>query len=195
MEIKAFSGPEADKYFDDLAHLRIAVFREYPYLYEGEMAYERQYLQTFFTCPDAVLVAALDAGRSVGLSTALPLEAETENIQKPFLERGYRLSEIFYLSESVLLPEYRGQGLGKRFFEEREAFARKLGPFTHTAFCGVIRPPGHPLRPAAYQPLDGFWTKQGYRLQPGMTCEISWKEIGENAESPKKLQFWMKELG
>mgnify|MGYP000408638396 CR=1 FL=1 len=33
------------------------------------------------------------------------------------------VSDIFYCAESVLLPEYRGQGIGHRFFEILESFA------------------------------------------------------------------------
>jgi len=33
--------------FDDLARLRIAVFQDFPYLYEGTVDYEKTYLQTY----------------------------------------------------------------------------------------------------------------------------------------------------
>ena len=43
---------------DALAALRIAVFREWPYLYDGDLDYERGYLAEFAAAPDAVLVIA-----------------------------------------------------------------------------------------------------------------------------------------
>ena len=68
------------------------------------------------------------------------------------------------------------------------------GAFTHTAFCGVVRPADHPKRPPGYRPLDGFWTKRGYAKVEDLIGSFSWKEIGESAETEKPMQFWIKEL-
>ncbi|MEI6534966.1 MAG: GNAT family N-acetyltransferase, partial [Verrucomicrobiaceae bacterium] len=111
--------------------------------------------------------------------------------QAPFIQQGYDLGRIMYFGESILLPEWRGRGLGKMFFERREAHARRLGMKT-TTFCAVDRPADHPLRPADFRPLDGFWESRGYVKQPDMKTSFSWKEIGETTESPKTLTFWMK---
>ena len=47
-----------------------------------------------------------------------------------------------------------------------------LGGFTHCAFCAVVRPPDHPLRPAGYVPLDAFWTARGYAKVEGVVARI-----------------------
>jgi len=75
----------------------------------------------------------------------------------------------------------------------REAHARALGA-RYVAFCAVARPLDHPARPAGYRPLDGFWTARGYRPLPGVVAEFAWKDIGEDSETPKPLQFWMRDL-
>ena len=41
LEIKSFSGADARPFLDDVARLRIAVFRDFPYLYDGDPDYER----------------------------------------------------------------------------------------------------------------------------------------------------------
>jgi hypothetical protein len=64
----------------------------------------------------------------------------------------------------------------------------------HCAFCAVVRPPTHPLRPEAYQPLDPFWMKRGYTKVEGMTTEFSWKDVDRPDETAKTMQFWMKAL-
>ena len=58
------------------------------------------------------------------------------------------------------------------FFDRREAQARSLGRFTHSAFCAVVRPPDHPLRPKDYVPLDAFWGRRGYDRADGMTAHF-----------------------
>ena len=100
---------------------------------------------------------------------------------------------MFYFGESVLLPDYRGQGIGHAFFDHREAAARSWGA-SHASFCAVVRPADHPARPADYVPLDAFWTKRGYVRQPGLVVRLAWQEIGEPAPSEKPLTFWLRPL-
>ena len=193
IQITSFTGREAERFLPDLARLRISVMREFPYLYDGNWQYEEIYLRTFLEADRSVVVIAFDGDQVVGASTALPLEQESEDIRSPWLEVTDDISHLYYLSESVLEKTYRGQGIGKRFFEERARHARDFG-YTTTTFCGVIRPEDHPLRPKAFVPLDGFWRSRGYRKKEGVICTISWKQIDEAEESPKQLQFWEKTL-
>jgi len=101
-------------------------------------------------------VLAFDDDKVVGASTAIPMQYETDELKKPFLEQGYDLAQVFYCSESVLNKNYRGLGIGVRFFEEREAHAAALGGFKHISFCCVERPVDHPRRPANYMPWMPF---------------------------------------
>jgi GNAT superfamily N-acetyltransferase len=177
-----------------LARLRIRVFREYPYLYEGDVEYEERYLRTYADAPDGVMVLVRDGDRVVGASSALPLAAETPNVIEPFKSQGYRVERIFYYGESILLPEYRGRGLGRRFFDAREAHARALGRFDIACFCAVDRPDDHPRRPPGYRPLDGLWAKQGFVKQPQLRTTFSWRDLDEAEETPKPMVFWLKRL-
>ncbi|HZP92595.1 MAG TPA: GNAT family acetyltransferase, partial [Burkholderiales bacterium] len=126
--------------------------------------------------------------------TGLPMEAETEEVKRPFVERGYDPNRIFYFGESVLGKGYRGLGIGVRFFAEREAHARALGRFGWTCFCAVRRPADHPRRPKDYVPLDAFWNRRGYAKHPELSTTFQWREIDEAAESPKPMVFWLKRL-
>ena len=49
------------------------MFRDWPYLYDGDVAYERRYLETYRTSPGAVLVGAFEGDRLVGAATGTPL--------------------------------------------------------------------------------------------------------------------------
>lgn len=188
------TGPQFEEVFDALALLRIAVFRDFPYLYEGTVDYEKAYLQTYARSERSFLFAAFDGERMVGATTCIPLSDETEEVQEPFVKAGYLLSEVFYFGESILLKDYRGMGLGHRFFDEREAHAAGFGTFRHTSFCAVVRPDDHPLRPAGYRPLDDFWTKRGYHKEPQLRSLFSWPDIGETLSTPKEMVYWMRAL-
>jgi len=191
--VRPLTGAEIAAAIDDLAALRIAVFAAYPYLYDGDVTYEAEYLKEFIAAPDAVLVAAFDDARIVGAATASPMRAQKEEFRAPFESRGIGTSRLFYFGESVLLPEYRGHGIGHAFFDHREAQARSCGA-TSATFAAVIRPDDHPARPAGYVPLDAFWTKRGYAPVDGFVTELAWKEHGATDESAKPMQYWMRQL-
>ncbi|QXT41127.1 GNAT family N-acetyltransferase [Gymnodinialimonas ceratoperidinii] len=191
LRVEALTDAALAAALPDLAQLRIAVFEAFPYLYQGDAAYESQYLRSYGDTPGAILVAAKDGARIVGAATGMPLAAhgDASQIDGPMP----RPEDVFYCAESVLLPQYRGQGLGHRFFDLREAHARTAG-FRRSAFCAVIRPEDHPARPADYRPLDPFWRARGYEPLPGVTAQFHWVDVGATQETPKTLQFWMKPL-
>lgn len=191
--VRPLTGADLDAHLEDVARLRMQVFRDWPYLYDGEYEYEHRYLQSYRDSAGAILVGAFDKDRLVGASTGAPMEDHAEDFAIAFDGTGYDLSDIFYHAESVLLPTYRGQGIGHRFFDAREAHARALGR-KYAVFCAVIRADNHPARPHDYRPLDEFWRKRGYEKLEGVLASFSWKDVGKLEEDAKRLQFWIREL-
>lgn len=191
VSVRPLTGAEIGAALDDLAQLRIKVFAAYPYLYDGDAAYEAEYLAEYAAAADAVLVAAFDGDRIVGAATAAPMIHQKAEFREPFSARGLDVDRLFYFGESVLLPEYRGHGIGHAFFDHREAQARACGA-TAACFAAVIRPDDHPAKPAGYVPHDAFWTKRGYAVVPGLVTELAWKEHGEEGESLKAMQYWLR---
>ncbi len=191
VRIETVSGAAIVPWLDELAALRIRVFREFPYLYDGSPAYERDYLAEYAESRHGLIVLAMSGDRVVGCSTGMPLDDAASEFRQPFVNAGRNPGTVFYFGESVLDAAWRGQGLGHRFFDEREAHAERLGLAT-TAFCAVVRPPDHPLRPADYRPLDDFWTRRGYVRHTGLIAHFAWKDIGESEETPKPLVFWLR---
>ena len=191
--VRPLTGAEIEAAIADLAALRIAVFAAWPYLYDGDAAYEAEYLREFVAAPDAVLVAACDGKRIVGAATASPMGAQKELFRAPFESRGIDTARLFYFGESVLLPEHRGHGIGHAFFDHREEQARSCGAKAVT-FAAVIRPDDHHAKPAGHAPLDAFWTRRGYAPVEGLVTQLAWKEHGEQGESLKPMQYWMRQL-
>lgn len=192
--VEAFSGQAIVPFIPALAALRIAVFREYPYLYDGTEAYEAEYLASYAASDDALVVIARDGDHVVGASTALPLLDHGEALGEALTAHGLDPSKVYYFGESVLDGAYRGRGIGHAFFDAREAKARALGRFTHTAFCAVDRPADHPRRPPGYAPHDVFWTKRGYVRQPAMKAKMAWKELDGDGEVAQTLTYWLRAI-
>lgn len=193
LEINCLKGSAIQTYIHDLATMRIKVFKEYPYLYDGDIASELQYLKSFQACNDSVMVLASDEKKVVGFSTGMPLAQTDTAWQIPFLTSSINPEDIFYLGESILLSEYRGRKIYKHFFWERENVARQMD-FSYTAFCAIERPIDDPKRPPNYFSFDKIWHAYGYKKYPALLVNYEWVEIGDNAVSKKTLAFYLKKL-
>lgn len=193
IEILTLKGAALEPWLNDVAELRIRVFRDFPYLYDGSLAYETEYLRTYIESDTAICVLARSGDQVVGASTGLALDDETEAFKRPFLQAGMDTRRIFYCAESILLPDYRGSGIYREFFSRREQQALHLGK-SICAFCAVQRPDDHPLKPAGYQPLEQVWQHFGYRPRPDLITSFSWKDVGEPEQTDKPMQFYLKPL-
>lgn len=177
----------------ELARLRIAVFADWPYLYEGDLDYERGYVRAYAQSAGAIVVGARDGEKLVGAATAAPMEDHAPEFAEPLKKAGYALEDILYCGESVLLANYRGQGIGHAFFDAREAHGRALGR-RFSCFCGVRRDPADPRKPMDYRPLDGFWRRRGYDKIAGASASYAWREVGASGESDHPMDVWIRAL-
>ena len=193
MRVEPLTGAALTEALDDVARLRIAVFRDWPYLYDGDYSYERLYLQTYEHSPRAIVVGAYDGDWLVGAATAAPLSEHADDFSSAFDGTSVNIAKTFYCGESVLLPRYRGRGIGHQFFDLREEYARGMG-YEHICFAAVMRPLDHPLCPPAYRPLDAFWEGRGYARLTGVVAYFPWKDVDQPVETDKPLQFWMRDL-
>ena len=193
IKFKKISGHEIHAYLSDLADLRIQVFRDWPYLYEGSLEYEKKYLETYAKNPDSFIVLAIYEDKVVGAASATTLRHAEDAFKAPMIKADKNLDEWVYFGESVLLPAYRGLGIGHTFFDAREEWARSVGA-KGTCFCAVIRLDDHHLRPAQARDLKPFWRARGYSELVNSVAVFSWKDIDQAEEDSKTMQIWVKQL-
>jgi GNAT superfamily N-acetyltransferase len=193
LTFETLSGAALHPLLPDLAQLRIQVFRDWPYLYDGDAAYEAEYLRAYADAPGAAVVVCRDANRIVGAATCEPMTQGHAPVRRVFEAAGLDPARHCYFGESVLLASYRGRGAGVRFFTDREAHARRLGLDIAT-FCAIARDPADPRRPTGHTPLDTFWRRRGYAPAPGLAVTFEWKEVGATTPTPHILTFWTKDL-
>lgn len=190
LDIETLAAGDAVALLPALARLRMAVFRDWPYLYDGDAAAEEEYLSPFAHSPRAGLVVAFDGDVPVGCATCLPLADADPAIAAPLRARGMEVDDHFYFGESVLLAPYRGRGAGVAFFAARERHARAVSSCGFATFCAVRRPDDHPLKPAGAATLHGFWRRRGYEKLPGLSCTMRWKQVDSAGEVANTLDFW-----
>lgn len=194
IEVKTFTGTDASDWVDPVTDLRMRVLRDWPYLYAGDRAYLARRVATYAKSPHGLFVLAFDESRLVGASTAMPLSGERYALQQPFRNRDIAVDEVFYFGESVLLKEYRGLGLGHRFFDERERHARRLGQYKMSAFCAVERALDDPRRPIPHRPNSPFWMRRGYQRQDDMFSDIDWPVVGGDQPERHRMRIWLRAL-
>lgn len=187
-------GDEVFGVLEAVANLRISVFAEWPYCYRGSLDYERKYLQSLANSQDAVVVVAREGDRIVGASTGMRLTDAPDASAADFASHGYELARGYYFGESVLLPAFRGQGLGVGFFAHRLHHAQRCERYDFATFCAVVRAPDDPRRPTGWLPLDDFWRARGFAPVPGLECQLSWTEHGNQQETTHRMQFWARLL-
>jgi len=193
IEFKKITGVEIRDYLSELAALRIEVFREWPYLYEGSVDYEARYLETYAKNPSSFIVLALINQQVIGAASATTLIHAEEAFKQPMQAAGIKIEDWVYFGESVLLSQFRGRGIGHVFFDAREEWARSIGA-KGCCFCAVLREDNHPLRPAQARDLKPFWHSRGYHQLAMAQAKFSWKDIDQSDESAKMMQIWVKEL-
>lgn len=191
--LQILTGREIAASLPAVAELRLAIFREYPYLYAGDAASEQKYLAVYADAADACLVT-VNAGNSVaGAATGIPLSLETGELVNPFAASAYEVDNCYYIGELLFYPAFRNRGLGSRVLKLIEERVRSLGRYRYLTCVTVVRPAGHPLCPADYLPIDRFLARTGFKPLPGICANFTWSEL-DGVRREHGMQYWLKEL-
>lgn len=185
---KVVKGSEATLYTNDLIKLCNTVYREHPYLYDGTAVEYDEALQLYAKSEHSVLVIAFFGDTPVGMATGIPFsEYDRSHYQLPFITHGYDLKSIFYLGELVILPEYRGIGIGSQLFHFVERYANEAKRYKILALCQIEMNNG-------VIPEGNLWKKMGLQRHPELDMTANWRNIGEEEETEHRQVFWIKDL-
>ncbi len=193
LEILELTGKQAERHCDNIAQIRITLFSEYPYLYQGTIACEKEYLRTYFESSNASILLVFDKGDIVGFSSSIPLSQETHELKRPFIEKGLDCNEYLYIGEVMIHPLYRGKGIARYFLEFHENKARQEG-YEYTTFMTVDRPDDHPCKPKNFKPVDEIWQHFGYKLLPDMKVSMGWLQVDTETKTLNTLSLWYKKV-
>jgi len=178
---------------DDLATLRLDIFPEYPYLYQGGREDELTYLGTYAEAPDACVIIAYDGSAIIGAATGMPLIHEDAQMLDAFAGTTFPLIEVYYVGELLFRPAYRHCGLGQKLLARLESHIRSRGHYRMLTCATVERPDNHPLRPRYYTPITRFLARTGFARLSGVATSFMWREI-DGVKRDHPMQFWSKDL-
>lgn len=190
LTLNLLTGEEASEYFNEIAGLRIGLFKEFPYLYEGSLEYEAGYLQTYFKAKSVQVLLLFDGDKVVGFSNSISLAEESDEFKKPFLDQGLKLEDYLYIGEVMFNADYRQKGIARQIMDHHATRAKELG--TKQCFITVDRPDDHPARPTDYQPTDPLWIHFGFN-KADFTMKMKWQQVDTHKEEENTLNIWVKE--
>jgi len=191
LQLKSFIGEEASAYFSQIADLRINTFKEFPYFYEGNFETEKGYLGVYFKSQKSLTLLVFDGDKIVGCSSSVPLNEESDIIQRPFLDSNLNSKDYLYIGDVIIQKAYRERGFLRKFFEHHENHAKTQG-LKHLVFMTVNRPHSHPRRPSDYKSLEPIWQHFGYKLMSGMAVKTSWLQSDTLKVENNELGIWVK---
>ncbi len=197
-EIKLFKGKDIEPFLDEIGSLRVKVFREFPYLYDGDLETERKYIAEYAKSDKSVLIAAFVDKQIIGFVTGTALDSGLEIIRTAyelFNSRSLIANNYYYIGEIIILEEYRSFSLSLELIKQIGTFAKNSG-YTSLCFLTVIREAGHPLKPAHYRSTAKLW--EFYKAKKmNMSVDYEWKTLINSSESmmqTNKLEFWERSL-
>lgn len=195
---KIYSGKEVISLIPIIAQMRIDEFKNYPYLYHGNLEYEKEYLRGFTLNAHSCLIVACEANKIIGLVTALPLKsgaAIVKDTEELFTRAGLNSETFFYLGEFIIDKNFRGRGIASQLEKQIITTAKKW-QFSNVCLATVERRENDPRKPKNYISTDFIWTKLGY-TQTNLATQYHWPMItdeNEIQEQNNTLIFWTKVL-
>lgn len=193
-----FTTPAEQKtMFDFIAQQRIEQFKGYPYLYDGNMDFEYNYLNGYVSTPKSAFAIAFWQDQPVALITGMPLydfNKDVPNGLDAFKQAGLNAEEYYYFGEFLILPEHRDDSLISKLAAIFEDYVASIG-YTKTCFMEESND-SHPLKPADYQEKDYLLLRDGYK-KTSAVIGYTWPTFqldGSIKEQTHDLNYWIKDL-
>ncbi len=192
VKIEVLKGNEVIPYLRRLAELRIVFYRDYPYLYEGNLTEEENYLSLYADSKNSLLVVAKEGSKMIGAITGLPLLESQEENRELFMHKLSTAEHIFHVGELVLLPEYRNADIQKRLYRQFEKSVMELAGYDAISVCEIERPSYDSKESNESFFVESLWENNGFVKQPHLHNYYRWKEVGDMKNTDHLMVYWIK---
>jgi hypothetical protein len=196
--IKVLTGAETQSLLPFVANLRINIFREYPYLYEGNFKEEMDDLEHCAQLLHNALAIAYYKNTPVGFLYGIPLTEFASHFENSvidlFKNKDLDPAICYYFADIIILPEHRGNHLSSRLFTALENYAQEQG-YLSGSFITESHDK-HPLKPDNYKSLDPLWNSLNYN-KTGLMSYGSWQTHqpdGSVSRQQHSADIWFKDF-
>jgi ribosomal protein S18 acetylase RimI-like enzyme len=191
VRLEIFQGSEIIPFAEELAKISNVVFKEYPYLYGVEDSGEF-YITRFGHSQMAKLCVAYEDTRVVGYIIGEPLKDYSLSFQQPFVDCGLNIDDFFYIAEVGLLPEYRGQSVGKDMLFQMEELVKQEGNYPMICLAHIDESRVLTKAPRGYRSLSYLWNKLQYEKREDLSFNTDYPNVGDIFPSMHTLVYWIK---
>jgi len=196
--IKVLTPEQMKPLLPFVANLRVNIFRNYPYLYDGNIAEEMENLEKYAQHNNSALAIAYCNETPVGFlcgSDLMHYSVHFENsIEDLFKSGNLHAKNYYYCADIIILPEHRGKYLAPQLFDAIENYAQQKG---YTASCFITEHhENHPLKPHDHKSLVPLWNNLNYQKSALITY-ATWQTYqldGTIKSEQHPLIFWLKTL-
>lgn len=191
LDIRAYHGDELLKWVNIIAEMRISEFRNFPYLYAGNIEIEKKYLTSYTQDIKSAVIIASYQDKIAGILTGMPLTSHLDPVngaKELFIKNGLNPLEYYYCGEFIVKPEFRNQGIAKMLYIKQVEYAKKQ---RFKKFC--LMTVDRSKKPPSYFDTELLWKKLGF-IKTDMKVKLSWPTINENQSIEDRehvLTFWI----
>lgn len=198
-KITVLLGLQLLSIINTISDWRIKEFKEYPYLYEGNLEYEKDYSNAYVKTDKSSAAVAYDNDTVVGFLTGIPLIEDKETFpdtEREFVKYGFDPKTFYYFGEIIVDPQYRHKGIASKLFTILEnKVSQELG-YKNVCFITIEHPENHPLKPTDYQDSSVIWQHLGYEKKD-IKVSIVYPTIQPDGSVQNKenvMVYWVKKL-
>lgn len=179
IQYKVLNGvAEIAPYVMELAHMA-KLYEEAPYFCQADLEHDIEHVNKIMKHPHGVVCAAFHTGKIVGVIMGRP-QTNVTCVNAAFPNEA----DVLYISDCLVLPQYRKQHLATELYGMFEAKAREMG--YKRISCAIV--PGAEALSAELAAV-GF---QQYKK--GTPFTISWTNVNALDATDHQMDLWMKDI-
>lgn len=187
--MKTLKGSEITPQIERIAKFRLSIFKDYPYLYQGSLENEIDYVSAYALSVQSIFVYLEDESGLRAASLGMPLKQKSSSFTAPLANDN--IDSIFYIGEIMVRQDARQRGLGRELMHKMISQV-DMQTFNTLSLYTVERADNHPLKPLGYSPPDHLWKMFGFEKLENRTAFFKWQEPNEQDITEKNMSIWMK---
>ena len=190
------TGKAINDCFEAIATLRLMVFSEYPYCYQGSFEDEQKHFGQYTCHEDRSLAVLFEKNQIIGLSTRIPAASALPLLGRavPELERrGVNIEQHYYVIESMIKQAFRGKKRGQLLYQEHEVFIRRRGYQTN---CLLTLATESTITSVEKKPFTSLWHWLGFKKTAIQTSFTWLTRMFDHLvrEQSHVFDFWARDL-